>query len=155
MMSRADLFVLAQFILLAIFAAALLFLPPAWTSTSLALGVFLVVCGAVVVLLGTLEHWRRNKTIPYITPKPNARVGLVDSGIYGYIRHPLYSGVLLAAIGVAIGHGQAALMVIVLLLIVFFAVKARYEETLLRQIYPTYANYMTRTGRFIPFVNAL
>ena len=155
MMSRADLFVLAQFILLAIFAAALLFLPPAWTSTSLAIGVFLVVCGAVVVLLGILEHWRRNKTIPYITPKPNARVGLVDSGIYGYIRHPLYSGVLLAAIGVAIGHGQAALMVIVLLLIVFFAVKARYEETLLRQFYPTYADYMTRTGRFIPFVNAL
>lgn len=152
-MSRANLFVLAQFILLAIFAGALVLLPPALTSPSLLIGVFLVVCGAVIALLGFLEHWRRNKTIPYITPKPNARVGLVETGIYGYIRHPLYTGVLLGALGVGIGHGNPAVLLIALLIIVFFAVKARFEESLLRQAYPSYAEYMTRTGRFVPFVN--
>lgn len=152
-MSRANLFVLGQFILLAIFAGGLLLLPLTSSSTSLVVAGMLVLAGAVVGLLGMVEHWRRNKTIPYITPKPNASVGLVDSGIYRYIRHPLYTGVLLGALGVAIGHGHALVLVIALLLVVFFAVKARFEEKLLRQTYPTYAEYMTRTGRFIPYVN--
>ena len=59
---------------------------------------------------------------------------------------------LLGALGVALAHGHIAVLLIALVMIVFFTFKSLYEESLLRAAYPQYRDYMTRTGRVLPYL---
>jgi protein-S-isoprenylcysteine O-methyltransferase Ste14 len=149
-MNRAAQYVLGQFVLAAIMLSALFLFPLGGDSTLRVIGIVLIGLGGLVVLLGIVEHQARNREMPYITPEPNQNVGLVDTGIYRFIRHPLYSGVILAAFGVALAHGHMVPVIIAAVIAVFFTYKSRFEESLLKQTYPEYAAYMTRTGRFLP-----
>lgn len=151
-MSRASQYVAGQFALFAIIAMSL-FLFPRGDNTLLRLvGVLLVVGGVAVLALAVYAYQRANATLPHVEPTPDAKAELVTSGIYARVRHPIYTAVLLGGMGVALAHGHIAVIVLALLLIPFFTFKSRYEETLLRRAYPEYANYMTRTGRFLPFL---
>jgi protein-S-isoprenylcysteine O-methyltransferase Ste14 len=149
-MNRAAQYVIAQFVLFAVLLAALLLFPFGGDTGLRLIGFVMIGIGGLVILLGILEHQARNRALPSITPTPNQRVGLVDTGIYRHIRHPLYSGVILGAFGAALAHGHVAPILVAVVIGVFFTFKSRYEEALLRQTYPEYAAYMTRTGRFLP-----
>ncbi len=120
-----------------------------------AIGFGLVIVAFAVIVLGILEHLRRNAALPNITPTPNQSVRLVDTGVYKWIRHPLYSGVILGAFGAALAHGHVVPLLLIVVFVVFFSLKARYEESLLRGVYPQYSEYMRRTGRFVPGVNVI
>ncbi len=151
-MSRSGLFVIGQFVLFGIMAITLVVFPLGGSTPLRIVGLVLIVLGFAVLTLAIWEHMRRNATLPYVTPTPNRHVGLVDSGLYAYVRHPIYSGVLTGAVGVALAHGHLVPMIVALVMIVFFTFKSRHEESLLRAIYPEYAAYMTHTGRFLPFI---
>lgn len=151
-MSRATAYVIGQFILFGILAVALLVLPPGQTPLLRLIGLALMAAAFVVLGLAVLEFYSRNTTLPNVTPTPKQRAGLVETGIYRYVRHPIYTSVLSGALGAALAHGHVIPLLIALVLIVFFTAKSRYEESLLRAAYPTYAAYMTRTGRFLPFL---
>jgi len=75
---------------------------------------------------------------------------LVTSGPYAVIRHPIYTGLLLAMLGSAIGVN----IYWALLLIpvgAYFIFSARREETFMLQLFPEqYAAYMARTGMLAP-----
>ncbi|MES2819580.1 MAG: methyltransferase [Pseudomonadota bacterium] len=78
---------------------------------------------------------------------------LVDSGIYGYIRHPLYSSLLLLAWGLffkqpALAEGGAALLASLALI----ATAKVEEDENLRTFGAAYGDYCRRTRRFLPFV---
>ena len=75
---------------------------------------------------------------------------LVTSGPYAYIRHPIYSGLILAMLGSAIGVNIFwALMLVPVG--AYFIYSARREETLMLQVFPEqYAAYMARTGMLVP-----
>jgi protein-S-isoprenylcysteine O-methyltransferase Ste14 len=115
-------------------------------------GLALIVLGVLFLALAGYAYWKTNHALPYVTPTPNAGAKLVETGIYSRVRHPIYTAVLLGAFGLALAHGHVAPLLIALIMGVFFTAKARYEETMLRGVYPTYANYMERTGRFLPFL---
>lgn len=151
-MNRAQLFVAGQFALFAVLALSLVMFPTGQTTLLRLVGFALVVIAFCVLALAIREHTVRNGMLPNVTPTPNQRAELVESGMYAHIRHPIYSGVLLGAVGVALVHGHFAVMLVALVLVAFFTVKSRYEESLLRGIYPQYGAYMTRTGRFLPFL---
>ncbi len=106
----------------------------------------------MILGLAVREYGARNAMLPNVTPTPNSRASLVESGIYAHVRHPIYSSVLAGALGVALAHGHIVVIGIALFMIVFFTFKSRYEESLLRAAYPQYAEYMTRTGRFLPLI---
>jgi protein-S-isoprenylcysteine O-methyltransferase Ste14 len=75
---------------------------------------------------------------------------LVTSGPYAFIRHPIYTGLILAMLGSAIGVNVfwAVLLVPVG---AYFALSARREETVMLQLFPEeYAAYMARTGMLAP-----
>jgi protein-S-isoprenylcysteine O-methyltransferase Ste14 len=74
---------------------------------------------------------------------------LVTSGPYSLIRHPIYTGLILAMLGSAIGVNVSwALLVPVS---VYFILSARREETVMLQLFPEqYAAYMARTGMLVP-----
>ncbi len=91
----------------------------------------------------------RNLT-PY--PEPAADSYFVQNGIYGLIRHPLYTAVFCGSVGWALVWRSAPALVAALALGPFFAAKARREERRLREKFPEYANYEQRVRRFIPWV---
>ncbi len=151
-MNKAQLYVIGQFVLFAVMALALIIFPPGQTLLLRVIGLVLIVIGFALLLLAIREHAAKNATMPNITPTPNAQVGLIESGVYARVRHPIYAGVLSGALGVALVHGHLVLLLIALVMIIFFTYKSRYEEQLLRSAYPQYVAYMTRTGRFLPFL---
>jgi protein-S-isoprenylcysteine O-methyltransferase Ste14 len=83
-------------------------------------------------------------------PSPRTSGQLRTSGFYSYVRHPIYSGVLLIGWGLALRSGLVPSLVVAAVLTAWMTVKARYEERLLTERYPGYAEYAARTGRFVP-----
>lgn len=82
---------------------------------------------------------------------PEAR-GLVTSGPYALIRHPIYLGEITAGFGLVL---PTLLSLHALMFGVFLGaqiLRTYYEERVLRSAYPTYEAYAGRTRRLIPFV---
>jgi protein-S-isoprenylcysteine O-methyltransferase Ste14 len=77
---------------------------------------------------------------------------LVTSGPYAYVRHPIYSGLMLALIGSALTMGLLLLLILPLYF-AYFIFSARSEErTMLAQFPDAYPAYRRRTKMLIPFV---
>lgn len=78
--------------------------------------------------------------------------GLVTTGPYRYMRHPIYAAVLLflwtgvavnaSPLSVALGLAATAML----------GLRILFEERLVRQRYPEYDDYARRTKRVIPFI---
>ena len=79
---------------------------------------------------------------------------LVERGPFRVVRHPSYTGVLLAFVGLALSlQNWAALLVILLPIGAAFIHRMNVEEEALsRALGPRYAEYMKRTKRLVPFV---
>jgi protein-S-isoprenylcysteine O-methyltransferase Ste14 len=79
---------------------------------------------------------------------------LVERGPFRMVRHPSYTGVLMAFVGFALSLGNwAALLVILLPITAAFVHRMNVEEDALsRALGPQYTDYMRRTKRLVPFV---
>lgn len=149
-MKREDILVTGQLFLFVLIGLGFFRLPDASSGMIKMGGLVVAVAGGLVGLAAIRQHQVVNQQPPKVSPVPNESVGLVESGLYQYVRHPIYSGVLLAALGAAIINGHLAMFVLFVLLYGWLTMKSMFEEHLLSQTYPTYPDYMTRTGRFIP-----
>ena len=85
-------------------------------------------------------------------PKPSGKTLLVKHGIFSLIRHPIYTGVMLASLGWAQVWQSWPALLLALALIPFLDAKARREEYWLRKMFSDYADYERRVRRFIPRV---
>ena len=83
-------------------------------------------------------------------PRPKGNAVLVERGVYRYLRHPIYAGLVLISIGLSLARGSLVGLALSLVLAVFFDLKARREETLLAGTFSGYEAYAARTRRFIP-----
>jgi len=148
-MSGGRLLVALQGVLF-LLVAVTAFLPGPTLFASLVLGLGFVVLGAVVVV------WTGRSLGRSLTPLPEPNGGgLVASGLYRWVRHPMYSGLVVICLGVAVGVGVVWCYLSVVVLCAFFAVKARVEERYLVRAYPGYADYGARVGRFVPLLGRL
>ncbi len=77
---------------------------------------------------------------------------LVTSGPYQFIRHPIYSGLLLAILGTGLAT-NITLLIALVVLGGYFVYSATVEERLMTSAFPTaYPGYRARTKMLIPFV---
>ena len=83
-------------------------------------------------------------------PLPNGAVDLVTNGPYRWIRHPLYSAVVLGIAAIAVRSRTWTVIGVAVALAVVLAIKARWEERHLRAAFDGYADYAARVGRFVP-----
>ncbi|MFA7296028.1 MAG: isoprenylcysteine carboxylmethyltransferase family protein [Dehalococcoidia bacterium] len=83
-------------------------------------------------------------------PAPAAGATLRTSGAYGWVRHPIYSGVLWACAGASVLAGTWRALGAFAALVALLQVKSRYEERLLRARFDGYEAYAARTPRFLP-----
>jgi protein-S-isoprenylcysteine O-methyltransferase Ste14 len=77
--------------------------------------------------------------------------GVVASGVYAYVRHPIYVGDLLLLLGLELAL-NSWLVAGVLILAPVVVLKAIKEERMLAEELPGYDSYCHRSKRFIPFV---
>jgi protein-S-isoprenylcysteine O-methyltransferase Ste14 len=138
--------VLIQALLLALYGLALAFGASASWGLWRWLGALLALLGAWVGLAALRMHGRKLTPLP----EPNPALGLQRTGVYAVIRHPMYTGLLLSAFGLAILLQKPLAIAAAGALTVFFNLKAREEERRLRRCYPDYADYQRATGRFLP-----
>jgi protein-S-isoprenylcysteine O-methyltransferase Ste14 len=88
----------------------------------------------------------------FITKKAGHRV--IDTGPYAIVRHPIYTGIIVAAFAVAIIKGTVLAFAGGLLAAVGFWLKARLEESFLREQLgeEAYDSYRRRVPMLVPFV---
>ena len=91
----------------------------------------------------------RNRTA---FPKPLDDAALVQHGVYGLVRHPLYSSLILASFGWALAWSSVAALTVWLVLTILLDAKARLEERWLREKHPDYSAYAGRVRRLLPWI---
>lgn len=78
---------------------------------------------------------------------------LVDTGIYKYIRHPLYSSLLFLTWGILLKNTTEALLIIALLSSVLLYLTAKFDEKeCIKYFGGKYSEYINRSKMFIPFI---
>lgn len=112
------------------------------------LSVPLMVLGSGVLITACLGLGRSLTPLPF----PKEGSSLVQTGLYGIVRHPIYSGGLVLAIGWAMRVQSWFTLGYVFLLFLFFDLKSRREEAWLTQRFPEYADYRRRVRKLIPFL---
>lgn len=130
---------------------ALLLLPSSGIATPWrALIARLAVVAAVAVLAIAFVNLRKSVTV---FPEPRDNVPFITHGIYGYVRHPMYLGVLLFGGGIALSKWTLANALVFLVLAVDLQIKYRYEDRLLAAKWPTATGYQSRVGALFPRLN--
>lgn len=104
----------------------------------------LLVFGWALVSLG-----RSNFTV---LPDPRAGNTLSQTGIYRFLRHPMYTAVLLCGAAVSFGAPSIWRWVALGMCFVVLLVKVRYEEGLLTAKHPDYQERMKGVARLVPGV---
>jgi len=108
----------------------------------------LIVAGFAVFMAGAATLGRA--LTPF--PMPLADATLRTQGIYRWVRHPIYAGVLAAAFGWSLIRLSLAGLLFDIVLFVFFDRKAAREETWLISKYPDYPAYCRKVRKLIPWV---
>ena len=104
--------------------------------------------GVLIAIVAAIQL-KRNLTP---LPMPVEHGELIQTGLYAYVRHPIYLGVILIALAWFL-HTQAVLTLVEFIAVmIFFEVKSRQEEYWMRQVYPEYAEYQRRTAKLVPRV---
>jgi protein-S-isoprenylcysteine O-methyltransferase Ste14 len=103
-------------------------------------------------LLGLYTLWHNPVGNFSVYPEIKAKARLITTGPYRYVRHPMYSALVLMMLGVAFYNGHWINFVGFVLVALAVVNKARLEERLLPAIFAEYSTYAARTKRFVPGV---
>jgi protein-S-isoprenylcysteine O-methyltransferase Ste14 len=145
---KGNLLVLGQFILIAL----LIFVPNSGLNTGV-FSTFLVGLSLISMFLGfvilALSALALGKSLT-AHPMPSKNAVLVTDGLYRFVKHPIYSGLILLSFGLTIAGGFFPHTIFFVALVLLLNYKASFEEKLLASTYAGYAEYSKKTGRFIP-----
>ena len=112
------------------------------------LGILLLAAGGLFGTWGMIALGR-NLT-PF--PKPIEDGNLVTTGPYAWVRHPIYTGLILGTLGWALFRANPVGVALAAALFIFFDLKSRQEERWLIEAYAGYAEYRRRVRKLIPWV---
>lgn len=151
---RGEMYVVIQFVIFALIffgprkLASWPEWPAPWSTIGVAVGVVLGLIGGALILAGMFNLGHNLTVVPH--PKDDS--SLVQSGAYALVRHPIYSGIIIGAVGMALWRNGWLTLLYALLLFIFFDIKSRQEERWLTAKFPDYPAYQQRVRKLIPFV---
>jgi protein-S-isoprenylcysteine O-methyltransferase Ste14 len=108
--------------------------------------IILVLAGNIITFLGIVSL-RCSFSLMVEARKP------VVTGLYAYVRHPLYVGEIVASTGILVFRFSAANAFLLLLFVLCQIYRAALEEQKLLSAFPEYGHYRQKTGAFFPRVN--
>lgn len=115
----------------------------------------LVWIGAALTAIGVaVAIWARLHIGRNWSPRPAMKEEheLVTGGPYAFVRHPIYSGLILAALGTAL-TGSVFGVILVIVSVALFLSRVGTEERIMLELFPgAYPSYQARTKRLIPFL---
>ena len=113
------------------------------------------IAGSVLCVAGVgLAIWARSCLGSNWSPRPSAKVGheLVTSGPYRLVRHPIYTGMLVALLGTTLDAGAIGIVVFLFAAAILIS-RVPVEERLMLRLFPEqYPQYRNRTKALIPYV---
>jgi protein-S-isoprenylcysteine O-methyltransferase Ste14 len=115
---------------------------------------FIAIFGAILVFVGAVCNVFARFTLGanwanHIKIYDNHR--LVNKGLYGIVRHPLYSSIILMFFGASLSYSNILSgLSVILIFIPFMYYRAKQEEKLLSDVFPEYVEYSRKTGMFFP-----
>lgn len=119
---------------------------PNWFPGQRVVGSLVIAGGAALVVsaLVAFRSWRFRAAL-------DTRHRLATGGPFRVVRHPIYMGLNLLALGTALWVPTAIVWAACVLMAIGSDLRARAEETLLTQAFgPSYREYCARTKRFVP-----
>ena len=108
-----------------------------------------IFAAAGIALIAWALYWNRPGNFN-VRPLPRAGGRLIEQGPYRWIRHPMYSAVMLCGIAAAWAAASWQAWLAQAALVAVLAAKAELEERWMRARHPAYAAYCARTKRFVP-----
>lgn len=145
---KGNLLVVGQFVLLALLVlsptsnfpiAELAFIVPAISLTLMFLGAVILIIAFIGLGPALTAH-----------PIPNKKARLQTGGLYKWVRHPIYLGLLLIALALTLTGGIFPQILYFIALYLLLNYKARFEEAQLSLRFSEYQAYAQKTGRFLP-----
>jgi len=126
-----------------------------WTIVFTALGWLMLISGAILVIRSILTFGVDYLTMVYVY-HPEERE-LIQSSIYGVLRHPLYAGALRIVIGLALLNGNANALAFALLmpLGLFGWIRLVEEKELIERFGQTYLEHRKKVPAFWPKIKNL
>src|SRR5262249_8999820 len=111
--------------------------------------------GGALFTLGVLLYRTAGRALgpslsPLVAPRPGAT--LVTDGIYRSIRHPMYLGQALIAVGAPLVAGAPVLLWVSVPALGILAWRVMLEDSALARGYPEFARYAAHTRRILPYV---
>jgi protein-S-isoprenylcysteine O-methyltransferase Ste14 len=110
----------------------------------------LMVAGVLVIFLAGMSLAPALR----VSPIPKVNAPFIEVGIYRYVRHPMYLGVILIGFSLASSANSISAWILELILIVNLNFKARLEDALLREIHHDAWHYQRHTSRILPCVGS-
>ena len=104
--------------------------------------------GLFVFVLGYIYLGLRSYSL---FSKPRDDAVFVPAGVYRYLRHPIYSGVLLMGLAFVLSRPVWHMAAIYAVFVGVTFLRVYWEEHYLVEKYPEYSAYMSQTKRFIPY----
>ena len=141
------LFVVIQLILFIIYLIPVSILKVSINHLIKDIGCYVALFGITVITLAILQL-NRNLT-PFPSPKEDGT--LIQTGLYKFVRHPIYSGIILCTIGFGTSQESIWKIGIGVSLWILFFFKSKYEEKMLSIHFNDYDLYVNKTNRFFPF----
>jgi protein-S-isoprenylcysteine O-methyltransferase Ste14 len=115
------------------------------------------VLGGAIAVTGSVIVWRSRLELGAawsLLPKAGDQTGVVTSGPYRLVRHPIYLGLSVVAVGQAVAFSSGPAFLIVLACVIpSFVWRAREEERFLISIFgEVYVSYRQKTKMIVPYV---
>ncbi len=110
---------------------------------------------AFIILSILLVFWAivtMKKSKLRILPEPSPHATLVTNGPYRFIRHPMYTAILMGSAGLLIHQFSWFRLFILIALAMVLVAKLTWEERMLLQKFEAYRDYMRRSKRLLPFI---
>ena len=104
-----------------------------------------ILCGVYTLVYNRLGNFN-------IYPEVKSNAKLITTGPYSFIRHPMYTALLLASIGLTFSPYRTWKVITTCTLALVLATKSEIEERQLRSKFVEYEAYTRKTKRFIPLV---
>ncbi|MDP1713529.1 MAG: isoprenylcysteine carboxylmethyltransferase family protein [Anaerolineales bacterium] len=121
-----------------------------WTIIFLALGWFMLCIGAILWIRSVFAFGADNLALLYVYYPEEGRI--INSSIYGILRHPVYAGVLRVGIGLALLNGNANAIAFAILMPLGLSswIRLVEEKELIERFGQSYLDYRKRTPAFWP-----
>lgn len=151
---KGEYWVLGQVLLVLVFFELPAYQPAEWVPAApqvyliWAIAATLGLLAVGLLLRGLIDLGQSLTPLPY----PREEGQLVQTGAYQWVRHPVYSGLILGALSWATYQVSLSHLLGAIFLCVFLNAKASTEERWLSQKYPGYEDYRQRVKKLIPGV---